>query len=55
MLNVIVKRFLFGWRISVGIPFVIGTYLALGMFLLPRSPRSGQLASDTVSPIAIMK
>lgn len=39
VLNIIVKDYLFGWRISVCIQFVAATVLAVGMFLLPRSPR----------------
>ncbi len=38
--NFILKEYSFGWRISIGVEPVVGGFLALGMFLLPRSPRS---------------
>ena len=40
MLNFAVKDLQFGWRIPLSIPVVIGSCLALGTLLLPRSPRS---------------
>ena len=39
-MNLIVKNISFGWRISLGVPFLMGIVLTVGMFLLPRSPRS---------------
>lgn len=38
--NYILKEYSFGWRVSIGVEAVVGGFLALGMFLLPRSPRS---------------
>jgi hypothetical protein len=40
VLNYALKDFVYGWRISIGVEAVVGGFLALGMFLLPRSPRS---------------
>ena len=39
VLNLGIKDLPFGWRVSLGVQFVVGTTLALGMLLLPRSPR----------------
>ena len=41
VVNLVVNElgFPFGWRISVGVPIIIGSVLSLGMLLLPRSPR----------------
>lgn len=39
LINLIVNDFIFGWRISIGVQFMLGLILALGMLFFPRSPR----------------
>ena len=39
VLNFIVKEYAFGWRVSLSLFIASGAFLALGMLLLPRSPR----------------
>ena len=45
VVNILVGKVLYGWRISVGIQALTGTVLALGMIVAPRSPRSVPLSS----------
>ncbi len=54
IMNSIVKDYIFGWRISVSVPFVAGTILASGMLLLPRSPRLGYLVYDFAISVSII-
>ena len=39
VLNSVTERFLFGWRISLAVPVLVGSVLALGALLLPETPR----------------
>ena len=39
MINIIVERYSFGWRVSVSLQILIGLVLALGALFLYETPR----------------
>ena len=39
VINFIMKRFLFGWRISFSVPILVSTILIIGTLFIPETPR----------------
>ena len=55
VLNLVTVRFYFGWRISLSLQAMAGAFLAVGMILLPETPRWLARNEKTEKALAVLR